>query len=113
MVQGDMFPEAVGKNPPLTLYAGEKHFHYMRHRNGQAQKCTLRSSVRGGKIVATIYTGEDDARYIIDAVNYYTSHKLGGTKDEQAHQEGRDQDGRSEEDHDEEGRLRQEGQVSQ
>lgn len=73
--QGDMFPEvASGEAQPLTLYAGTKFFHYMRHRKGQAQKCTLRSSVRGGKVVATVYTGEEDARYILDAVNWYTAH---------------------------------------
>lgn len=73
--QGDMFPEVKsGEAQPLTLYAGTKFFHYMRHRNGQAQKCTLRSSVRGGKVVATVYTGEEDAQYILDAVNWYTAH---------------------------------------
>lgn len=83
-VQGDMFPETVGKNPALTLYAGTKFFHYMRHRNGQAQKCTLRSAVRGGKVVATVYTGEEDARYILEAVNWYTAH-LKDIKQEEKH----------------------------
>lgn len=77
MPQDDLFPEIpAGKEQPLTLYADQKHRNYIRERRGQECKCTVRSAVRKGRIVATIYSGEADAQYIIRAVNYCTEHNI-------------------------------------
>lgn len=74
MRQPDMFPEVGNRPPPLKLYMGDGDIHanYLRRRMGQNMKITLRSRERGGRIVATIYSGEDDARYILNAVNQFT-----------------------------------------
>lgn len=81
--EADLFPEVPsGKAQPLTLYANEKHRNYLRERMGKECKCTIRSAERKGKIVATVYSGEADAAYIINAVNYCTAHHInfdGGT----------------------------------
>lgn len=77
MPTDDLFPEVpAGVAQPLTLYADQKHRNYLRERRGQECKCTVRSAVRKGKIVATIYSGEADAQYIIRAVNYCTAHHI-------------------------------------
>lgn len=76
-MQTDLFPEVpAGEAQPLTLYADQKHRNYLRERMGLHDKCTIRSAVRKGKIVATIYSGEADAQYIIRAVNYCTAHHI-------------------------------------
>lgn len=75
--EADLFPEVPsGKAQPLTLYANEKHRNSLRERRGLECKCTIRSALRKGKIVATVYSGEADAAYIINAVNYCTAHHI-------------------------------------
>lgn len=54
---------------PLTLYADRPTPNYLRQRNGQPFKVTLRSRERKGRIVATVYTGLEDAEAIVRAVN--------------------------------------------
>ena len=55
--------------PPLTLYADKPTYNYERRRKGQRLKVTLRSPERRGRIVATVYTGIEDANAIVNAVN--------------------------------------------
>lgn len=54
---------------PLTLYADEPTYNFMRGRKGLRFKVTLRSRERRGRIVATVYTGIEDANEIVAAVN--------------------------------------------
>lgn len=58
--------EQQQKETPLLLHAGEKHRNFRRERDGKECKCTLRDA--HGRIVATVYTGEADAKRIIDCV---------------------------------------------
>lgn len=72
MTQAELFGQrelAAGHEPPLTLYADRPTPNYIRRRNGQPFKVTLRSRERKGRIVATVYTGEEDAAAIVNAVN--------------------------------------------
>ena len=72
--QQELLPAEAGKSyVPITLY-GEGHRNYMRERNGQANKVCLRSPERKGRIVATVFTGSDDAAFVIEAVNWYAAH---------------------------------------
>lgn len=61
----EMPPE---KRPPLRLYIGAAPYNYRRHCEGKPMKVTVRSTSRKG-IVATVYTGMDDAHAIMEAVN--------------------------------------------
>lgn len=73
--QPELFPADAGKvYVPPTLY-GEGHRNFMRERNGQANKVCLRSPERNGRIVATVFTGSDDASFIIESCNYCAAHK--------------------------------------
>lgn len=49
---------------------------FLRDRCGKPRKVALRSPQRKGRIVATVYSGEDDAAFIVRAVNeYYERHR--------------------------------------
>ena len=72
IVQAELFCQreiAGGHEPPLTLYADEPIYNYERAFKGQRFKVTLRSPERRGRIVATVYTGVEDANDIVAAVN--------------------------------------------
>lgn len=74
MEQGELIPQGEEPFAPFRLY-GQGVSNYMRRRMGQEQKIVLRSPERKGKIVATVYTGADDAQFFIDAVNYFADHR--------------------------------------
>ena len=60
---GQLFPDDEMRkcHSPLTLYADKPTFNYVRGRKGLRFKVTLRSPERRGRIVATVYTGIEDA----------------------------------------------------
>ena len=70
---GQLFPDEEMRKcfykPPLTLYADKPTYNYVRGRKGLRFKVTLRSPERRGRIVATVYTGIEDANEIVAAVN--------------------------------------------
>ena len=70
---GQLFPDREMRKlyyePPLTLYADKPTYNYVRGRKGLRFKVTLRSPERRGRIVATVYTGIEDANEIVAAVN--------------------------------------------
>jgi len=53
---------------PLVLKIGKEHSNYTRGGSGRPLKVTLRSPMRQG-VVATVFTGMDDAQHIVDMVN--------------------------------------------
>ena len=73
--QQELFPPDTGKvYVQPTLYC-EGHRNFMRERNGQANKVCLRSPERNGRIVATVFTGSDDAAFIVEACNNFAAYK--------------------------------------
>lgn len=61
-------PEMKVMEKPLTLKVCPPVYNYIRMYKGQHPKVNIRD-LRNGKIVATIYGGEDMAKYIAECVN--------------------------------------------
>jgi hypothetical protein len=66
--QQQLFELPEAKETPLTLKVCPPVYNYIRRCKGQHPKVNLRD-YRTGKIVATIYGGEDMAKYIAECVN--------------------------------------------
>jgi len=77
MQQDTLFPLPEPDEPaPLSLVAQSPTPNFLRDRFGKPRKVTLRSPQRKGRIVATVYSGEEDAAFIVRAVNeYYEKHR--------------------------------------
>ena len=71
-IQESLFHEAELPPPEhdrLRLVVCKPTPNFLRQRMGKPNKVTLRCPERKGRIIATVYSGEDDARYISDCVN--------------------------------------------
>lgn len=71
-IQDTLFPEAELPPPEherLRLVVCKPTPNYLRMRQGKPCKVALRCPERKGRIIATVYSGEDDAQYIADCVN--------------------------------------------
>ena len=71
-IQDSLFLEAELPPPEhdrLRLVVCKPTPNFMRQRMGKPNKVTLRRPERKGRIIATVYSGEDDAQYIADCVN--------------------------------------------
>ena len=71
-IQDSLFPEAELPPPEherLRLVVCKPTPNFLRQRMGKPNKVMLRCPERKGRIIATVYSGEDDAQYIADCVN--------------------------------------------
>lgn len=77
MTQDTLFPLPETDEPsPISLVAQAPTPNFLRDRYGKPRKVALRSPQRKGRIVATVYSGEADAAFIVRAVNeYYERHR--------------------------------------
>lgn len=71
-VQESLFPESELPPPErerIRLVVCKETPNFLRMRQGKPNKVVLRCPERKGRIIATVYSGVDDAQYIADCVN--------------------------------------------